>query len=128
MSLITALLLLTQNRDPVAKRPLEEKLNYGVSPGSRPPRTPGSAANKVLWKYLKPLCRISAVAPEIGLVVFLAGKDQGWIAGDCFYVTRSIDGRHRLICSIIVDRADRTWSAGKVTQQSGTPTNVRGTF
>lgn len=57
---------------------------------------------------------VTATADEIGLVVISVGKDDGVQEGDEFTVTRG----EVSVAKIVVDRCDRKWSAGKVTQKS----------
>ncbi len=54
--------------------------------------------------------KVTAVAPEIGLVVISIGRDAGVMEGDEFTVYRGGD----FVAKIVIDRADSKWAAGKV--------------
>ena len=56
-------------------------------------------------------CVVSAVANEIGLVVISAGRDRGILEKDEFTIYRGGD----FVAKGVVDRADRQWSAAKIT-------------
>ncbi|HEX7897378.1 MAG TPA: hypothetical protein VF950_06440 [Planctomycetota bacterium] len=62
-------------------------------------------------------CKVSAVAPEIGLVVLSAGADAGVRQGDAFTVQRAGE----FVAKVVVDRTDRNWSAAKVTLKKSDP-------
>jgi hypothetical protein len=53
---------------------------------------------------------VTAVATEIGLVVFSAGKDDGVVEGAKYWVHRD----STFVAQIVIDRVDRKWSAGKI--------------
>jgi len=61
--------------------------------------------------------RVTAVAGEIGVVVLDVGSDRGLLEGDRFEITR--DGKRIVVVQL--DRADRTWSAGKIVEGDGAP-------
>jgi len=66
----------------------------------------------------KPLeAKVTAVAPEIGLVVISMGKDDGLLEGDEFTVDRGGE----FVAKIVLDRSDRKWSAGKTVLKKGDP-------
>ena len=118
------------------KKSLEERVNHlnqiGVSTGVRIERPfEGKPVEQALERRIleekithlsrigvridiapkKPLeAKVTAVAPEIGLVVISIGKDDGVLEGDEFAVYRGGD----FVAKIVIDRADRKWSAGKV--------------
>jgi len=60
---------------------------------------------------------VTAVANEIGLVVLSVGKDDRVQVGDDFTIYR----KGELVAKVKIDRADRKWSAGKVTYRHGEP-------
>ena len=60
---------------------------------------------------------VTAVAGEIGLVVFDVGSDRGLIEGDELEITRG----GNIIAKVKLDRVDRKWSAGKVVGGEGSP-------
>lgn len=62
-------------------------------------------------------CKITAVAEEIGLAVISAGKDDGIMEGDGCQVYRGAE----FVASMVVDRVDRKWSAGKVVLKKPNP-------
>jgi hypothetical protein len=84
------------------KKYLEEKMNAIAlaNPGGLPSTAPRKTID----------AKVTAVANEIGLVVISAGKDAGVLEGDEFTVFRGGD----FVAKIVIDRADRNWSAGKV--------------
>jgi tetratricopeptide (TPR) repeat protein len=61
--------------------------------------------------------KVTAVSPQIGLVVLSLGKDGGVAEGDEFTVYRDGD----FVAKIKIDRADRMWSAGKVVLKKSDP-------
>lgn len=61
--------------------------------------------------------KVTAVANEIGLVVISIGKDAGVLEGDEFTVFRGGD----FVAKIVIDRADRSWAAGKVVLKKTDP-------
>ncbi len=61
--------------------------------------------------------KVTAVANEIGLVVLSVGKDDGVEEGDEFVVSRSGE----FVTKVVIDRADRKWSAGKVVGKKADP-------
>jgi antitoxin (DNA-binding transcriptional repressor) of toxin-antitoxin stability system len=61
--------------------------------------------------------KVSAVAVEIGLVVLSLGTEDGVREGEEFTVYRDGD----FVAKIGVDRADRKWSAGKITLKKSDP-------
>jgi hypothetical protein len=61
--------------------------------------------------------KVTAVATEIGLVVISIGKDDGVLESDEFTVYRGGD----FVAKIVIDRSDRTWSAGKVVLKKTEP-------
>jgi hypothetical protein len=72
---------------------------------------------KHLFSPIQKRAVVSAVANEIGLVVISIGKDAGVAEGSEFELHR----RDECVARIIVDRADRKWSAGKVTLRKSDP-------
>ncbi len=54
--------------------------------------------------------KVTAVAPEIGLVVISIGRDAGVGDGDEFAIYRGGD----FVAKIVVDRTDKRWAAGKI--------------
>ena len=90
------------------KKLLEEKINaINLS---------GSANVNVAPR--KPLeGKVTAVANEIGLVVISIGKDAGVLEGDEFTIFRGGD----FVAKIVIDRADRSWAAGKVVLKKTDP-------
>jgi hypothetical protein len=91
------------------KKLIEEKLNaIALAGGSSAVNMPGR----------KPLeGKVTAVANEIGLVVISIGKDAGVLEGDEFTIFRGGD----FVAKIVVDRADRSWAAGKVVLKKTDP-------
>ena len=91
------------------KKLLEEKINaIALSGGSSAVNMPGR----------KPLeGKVTAVANEIGLVVISIGKDAGVLEGDEFTIFRGGD----FVAKIAIDRADRSWAAGKVVLKKTDP-------
>jgi hypothetical protein len=89
------------------KKILEEKINHlnqlGVNVNVAPKKTIEG--------------KVTAVANEIGLVVISVGKDDGVLEGDEFTIFRGGD----FVAKIVVDRADRKWSAGKVVLKKTDP-------
>ncbi len=82
------------------KKHLEEKINHLKEMGIRTDIAPR-----------KPLRgKVTAVANEIGLVVISIGKDAGVLENDEFTVHREGE----FVAKIVIDRADRSWSAGRV--------------
>jgi hypothetical protein len=61
--------------------------------------------------------KVTAVANEIGLVVISVGKDAGVLEGDEFTIFRGGD----FVAKIVIDRADRSWAAGKVVLKKTDP-------
>ncbi len=61
--------------------------------------------------------KTTAVANEIGLVVFSIGKDDGVMEGDEFTVYRGGD----FVAKVQVDHADRKWSSAKVVLNKSDP-------
>jgi hypothetical protein len=61
--------------------------------------------------------KVTAVAPEVGLVVISIGKDDGNFEGDEFTVYRGGD----FVAKIQLDRADRRWAAGKIVLKKSDP-------
>jgi hypothetical protein len=91
------------------KKLLEEKINAIALAG-------GSSAVNVAPR--KPLeGKVTAVANEIGLVVISIGKDAGVLEGDEFTIFRGGD----FVAKIVIDRADRSWAAGKVVLKKTDP-------
>jgi HEAT repeat protein len=82
------------------KRLLEEKINSIDQAGGNVNVAPKKALE----------AKVTAVAGELGLVVFSIGKDDGVLEGDEFTVYRG--GEY--VSKIVVDRADRKWAAGKI--------------
>ena len=89
------------------KRHLEEKINHLNELGVRTDIVPKRPMEG----------KVTAVAPEIGLVVFSIGKDDGVLEGDEFTVYRG----GNFVAKIVVDRADRKWAAGKVVLKKTNP-------
>jgi len=75
-----------------------------VKPGQEIPRKPVDP-----W--------VTAIAPEIGMVVISAGKDDRVQVGDEFTVYRKTE----FVAKIKIDRADHKWSAGKVISKRSEP-------
>jgi len=89
------------------KKHLEEKINHLKDLGYRTDIAPK-----------KPLeGKVTAVANEIGLVVISIGRDDGVLENDEFTVYRGGD----FVAKIVVDKADRKWSAGKVVLKKTDP-------
>jgi Ca-activated chloride channel family protein len=89
------------------KKELEERLNAVVQAGGNP-----HSAHK------KPLeAKVTALSSELGLVVISIGKDDGVLEGDEFTVHRGGD----LVATIVIDRADRKWAAGKIVLRKTDP-------
>jgi hypothetical protein len=82
------------------KKHLEEKINAIAQNGGNVNTAPKKALEG----------KITAVAPEIGMVVMSIGKDDGVLVGDEF----TIDRGGEFVAKVVVDRADRKWCAGKV--------------
>ena len=61
--------------------------------------------------------KVTAVANEIGLVVISIGKDAGVLEGDEFTIFRGGD----FVAKVVIDRADRSWAAGKVVLKKTDP-------
>ncbi len=61
--------------------------------------------------------KVTAVANEIGLVVISIGKDMGVLEGDEFTIFRGGD----FVAKVVIDRADRSWAAGKVVLKKTDP-------
>src|SRR5262249_23591799 len=80
---------------------------------------PAPAAPAVVVRKPRPALdgKVTAVAPEIGLVVLSIGSDSGVREGDEFTVTRSGD----LVAKVTVARVDRAWSAAKVIFKKSDP-------
>jgi len=82
------------------KKLLEERINHLNQMGIKTEVAPKRALEG----------KVTAVAPEIGLVVISIGKDAGVGEGDEFTVFRGGD----FVAKIVIDRADRKWAAGKI--------------
>ena len=89
------------------KKQLEEKINHLAQLGIRTDIAPKAPLEG----------KVTAVAPEIGLVVISIGRDDGVMANDEFTVFR----QGEFVAKIVVDRADRKWSAGKVVLKKTDP-------
>jgi hypothetical protein len=89
------------------KKHLEEKINAIAQNGGMVNVAPKKALE----------AKVTAVANEIGLVVISIGKDDGVIEGDEFTVYRGGD----FVAKVVIDRADRKWSAGKVVLKKTDP-------
>ena len=89
------------------KKHLEEKLNAIGSNGGNVNVAPKKALE----------AKVTAVANDIGLVVFSIGKDDGVLEGDEFTIYRGGD----FVAKTVVDRADRKWSAGKIVLKKTDP-------
>jgi vacuolar-type H+-ATPase subunit I/STV1 len=89
------------------KKHLEEKINAIAQNGGNVNVAPKKALE----------AKVTAVANEIGLVVISIGKDDGVIEGDEFTVYRGGD----FVAKVVIDRADRKWSAGKVVLKKTDP-------
>jgi Ca-activated chloride channel family protein len=61
--------------------------------------------------------KVTAVAPDIGLVVISLGKDDGLLEGDEWVVYRGGE----FVAKIATDRADRKWAAGKIVLRRSDP-------
>ncbi|HEX7896186.1 MAG TPA: hypothetical protein VF950_00295 [Planctomycetota bacterium] len=90
------------------KKLLEEKINAINLSG-------GGNVNVAPRKPLEG--KVTAVANEIGLVVISIGKDAGVLEGDEFTIFRGGD----FVAKIVIDRADRSWAAGKVVLKKTDP-------
>lgn len=90
------------------KKHLEEKINAISQAG-------GAVSGLPAKKSLE--AKVTAVANEIGLVVISIGKDDGVLEGDEFTVYRGGD----FVAKVVIDRADRKWSAGKVVLKKTDP-------
>jgi Ca-activated chloride channel family protein len=88
------------------KKQLEEKLSAIQSGGN---------VNVAPKKALEG--RVTAVAPGIGLIVLSLGKDDGVLEGDEFTIYRAGE----FVAKIVIDRADRKWSAGKIVLKKADP-------
>lgn len=89
------------------KKLLEERINHLNQLGVRTDIAPK-----------KPLeGKVTAVANEIGLVVISIGKDDGILESDEFTIHRNGE----FVAKIVIDRADRKWSAGKVVLKKNDP-------
>jgi Ca-activated chloride channel family protein len=86
---------------------LEEKINALAQNGGNLNIAPRKALE----------AKVTAVANGIGLVVMSIGKDDGVLEGDEFTVFRGGD----FVAKIVIDRADRKWSAGKVILKKSDP-------
>lgn len=82
------------------KKSLEEKFNALAQAGGNINVAPRKALE----------AKVTAVAPDIGLVVMSIGKDDGVVVGDEFTIFRGGD----FVAKIVIDRADRKWAAGKI--------------
>jgi hypothetical protein len=89
------------------KKHLEEKINALAQNGGNVNVAPKKALEG----------RVTAVAPEFGMVVLSLGKDDGVLVGDEFTVYRGGD----FVAKIVIDRADRKWAAGKIVLKKGDP-------
>jgi Ca-activated chloride channel family protein len=89
------------------KRKLEERIN-GISQN-------GSNVNVAPKKALE--AKVTAIAPGLGLVVISVGKDDGVLEGDEFSIYRGGD----FVAKIVIDRADRKWSAGRIVLKKSDP-------
>ena len=89
------------------KKHLEEKINAIAQNGGNVNVAPKKALEG----------KVTAVANEIGLVVISIGKDDGVLEGDEFTVYRGGD----FVAKVVIDRADRKWSAGKVVLKKTDP-------
>jgi hypothetical protein len=89
------------------KKHLEERLNHLSGLGIRTDIAPR-----------KPLSgKVTAIANELGLVVISVGKDAGALENDEFAVYRGGD----FVAKIVIDRADRAWSCGRVVLKKSDP-------
>lgn len=61
--------------------------------------------------------KVTAVAPEIGLVVISIGRAAGVSEGDEFTVYRGGD----FVAKIVIDKADQRWSAGRIVLKKQDP-------
>ncbi|MBI2931009.1 MAG: hypothetical protein HYY16_05110 [Planctomycetes bacterium] len=63
--------------------------------------------------------KVTAVSPEIGLVIVSIGKDDGVLEGNVFTVYRG----GQFVAKLTIDRVDARWSAGRVNLkgQAGDP-------
>ena len=90
-------------------RKLEEEIDRAAR--RAPPVAPAGGAPG------SPTFRITAVAGEIGLVVFSGGKEDGVVEGAKYYVHRN----STFVAQIVIERVDRKWSAGKVLLKTQEP-------
>jgi hypothetical protein len=82
-----------------------------------PAPAPATPAPRLYTHFTVPESKITAVASEIGLVVLSIGKDDGVVEGQTYTITRGGES----IATVIVDRADRKWAAGKMTKKTSEP-------
>lgn len=61
--------------------------------------------------------KVTAVAEEVGMAVISAGKDDGVLEKDEFHVLRGGE----VVATIVIDRTDRKWSAGKIVNKKSIP-------
>jgi hypothetical protein len=89
------------------KMHLEEKINAIAQSGANVNVAPKKALE----------AKVTAIAPELGLLVISIGKDDGVLEGDEFTVYRGGD----FVAKIVIDRSDRKWAAGKVVLKKTEP-------
>ncbi len=82
------------------KKLLEERINHLNQMGVKTEAAPKRALEG----------KVTAVAPEIGLVVISVGRDAGVGEGDEFTICRGGD----FVVKVAIDRVDRKWAAGKI--------------
>lgn len=112
LGITQALLSLTAQETPLVEQP---PTNLVTSPYTFTDKRPKALVT------LAPFAEVTAVAQEIGLVCISKGKDDGVSEGDTFPITRGTGSQRQNIYFIIIDRADRKWSAGKVVQNTTDP-------
>lgn len=67
---------------------------------------------------LKPIeGKVTAVSPEIGLVVISVGRDSGVLEGQEYTVYRG----GNFVAKIVINRVDRSWAAGRVVLRKDDP-------
>ena len=95
----------------------QEKLNEAYRRVGAAAPAPATPAPRVYYQFTLPESKITAVANEIGLVVISMGSDDGVVEGQTYNIIRGGE----TIATMIIDRADRKWSAGKVTKKTSEP-------
>lgn len=78
---------------------------------------PPAVPTPVVTSPAVPETKITAVAPEIGLVVISMGADDGVVEGKTYAITRGGES----VGTMTIDRVDRKWAAGKVIRKTLEP-------